>query len=252
MDQEIETLSTTANSPQEIGKALAKLRPYWHSPIDLGHGIVTKDKRTQRRFERRLRLLKIPADLRGKRVLDIGTWDGFFSWELEKRGGAVTAIDMWDAPSMEQFLWVHRLKNSQVRYKRMDVFDLSPDSEGTFDLIFCAGVLYHLRYPLATLEKIRKCCSGQLILETVCMIPAVHNNFPMIAFFPGDEEAANPPRTWGISGAATVPWLKEALRSVGFKTVEIIYTPSFRFWKQTVAFFRGTPQGGRCVVHAFV
>jgi tRNA (mo5U34)-methyltransferase len=252
MHQEGGTQSTPGNQKQAIEEALAKLPAYWHSPIDLGHGIVTRNQRTQRRFKRRLRLLRIPEDLRGKRVLDIGPWDGFFSWELEKRGAQVTAIDTWSNASMEQFLFVHRLKNSQVRYKRMDVFDLSPEGEGMFDLIFCAGVLYHLRYPLATLEKIRKCCAGQLILETVCMIPAVHNDSPMIAFFPGDEEANHPPRAWPICAAATVPWLKEALHSAGFKRIEVIYTPSFRFWKRLVALFRRAPQGGRCIVHAFV
>jgi len=239
-------------SKQEILDGLAKLRPSWHSPIDLGHGIFTKDERARKRFARRLRLLRIPDDLRGKSVLDIGTWDGFFTWEFEKRGAKVLALDMWDEPALEQFLWVRRLKGSQVPYKRMDVFDLSPEGEGVFDLVFCAGVLYHLRYPLATLEKIRKCCKGQLILETVGMVPAFHNDFPMMAFFPGDEEAERLSRHWGISGAATVSWLKEALLSAGFQRVEVVHKPSFRLWKQLVALVRGKPQGGRVIVHAFV
>ncbi|MES1146863.1 MAG: DUF1698 domain-containing protein [Solimonas sp.] len=239
-------------SKPEILEGLAKLRQSWHSPIELGHGVVTKDARAQKRFARRLRLLKIPENLQGKTVLDIGTWDGFFTWEFEKRGGKVTAIDMWDDAAFEQFMFVRKIKGSSVPYKKMDVFDLDPKNEGVFDLVFCAGVLYHLRYPLATLEKIRKVCNGQLILETVCMVPALHNNFPMMAFFPGDEEADRVGRHWGISGAATVPWITEALLSAGFKRVEVVHEPSFRWWKQIVAFFRGRPQGGRCIVHAFV
>jgi tRNA (mo5U34)-methyltransferase len=239
-------------SKEQIEGELAKRAQCWHSPIDLGHGIITKGRSTQKRFERRLRLLGIPEDLRGKQVLDIGTWDGFFTWEMEKRGGQVMAIDQWDDVSFEQFEWVRRVKGSAVRYQRMDVFDITPENTGVFDLILFAGVLYHLRYPLATLEKIRKCCRGQLILETVCMIPAFHNNFPMMAFFPGDEEALKTPRFWDISGAATIPWVKEALLAAGFKRVEVVYRPSFRRWKQFVALLRGSPQGGRCILHAFV
>ncbi len=67
----------------------------WHSPIDLGHGIKTGSARAQRRFARRLRLLKIPADLTGKRVLDIGTWDGFFALEMEKWGAEVVAYGIY-------------------------------------------------------------------------------------------------------------------------------------------------------------
>jgi hypothetical protein len=63
----------------------------------------------------------------------------------------------------------------------------------------------------------------------------------MMAFFPGDEEANNPPRHWGISGVATIPWPKEALLSAGFSRVEIIYKPSCRLWRQFVALMRRTP-----------
>ena len=197
----------------------------WHSPVDLGHGIVTKGERYQRRFRRRLRLLELPQSLAGKRVLDIGTWDGYWAFELERRGANVLAIDLWDELSQRQFLFARRVKKSKVNYKRMDVFDVTPGELGTFDLVLFVGVLYHLRYPLQTLEKLRAVCSGQLILETVCMIPAFHADFPMIAFFPGDTEAIRTNREWGISGAATISWVREALISAGFSRIEVRYRP---------------------------
>lgn len=238
-------------SKEEILKHVAKF-PNWHSPIDLGQGINTGGKLKQRRFARRLRLMRIPENLEGKRVLDIGSWDGFFTWEMEKRGAELLSIDVWDDHEMAKYRWVHEVKSSKAQYKRVDAHDLDPASEGTFDLILCAGVLYHLRYPLATLERIRKVCRGQLILETVCMIPAVHGGFPMIAFFPGDAEAIASGRPWGISGAATIPWIKEALLSAGFSRVEVIYSPSGAWWKRIISLFTNRPQSGRAIVHAFV
>ena len=235
-----------------IQTELQTMADRWHSPVDLGHGIVTKSERYQRRFRRRLRLLDVPESLAGKRVLDIGTWDGYFAFELERRGAKVFAIDLWDDLSQRQFLFARRVKRSQVDYKRMDVFDVSPEELGRFDLVLFVGVLYHLRYPLQTLEKLRAVCSGQLILETVCMIPALHANFPMIAFFPGDTEAIRTNRHWGISGAATVSWVREALLSSGFSRIEVKYRPSLFLLKRLAAAFCGRPLGGRLVVHAFV
>ncbi len=247
---------------EEIKRKLETLRPYWHSPIDLGHGMVMRNWRTRRRFNRRLRIMKLPEDLSGKRVLDIGTWDGFFSWEMEKRGagkngGENFAIDFFCQEALDQFLFVRDVRASNIQYKRLDVQHLDPANEGEFDFILCAGVLYHCRYPLAALEAIRKVCKGQLVLETVCMIPIFHTNFPMIAFFPGDGEALSKrkggkKRRWPISAAATVPWLVEALYSAGFSRVEVVYKPSCSWLKKLYALFKGRPEAGRVVIHAFV
>src|SRR5882762_8938168 len=71
----------------------------WCHPLDLG-GLPTRPEwHVRRRFARRLKFLDLPADLTGKSVLDIGTWDGFFAFECERRGAArVLAIDTfaWD------------------------------------------------------------------------------------------------------------------------------------------------------------
>src|SRR5262245_26719914 len=75
-------------------------------------------------------------------------------------------------------------------HRRLDVHDLDPGEIGTFDLVFCAGVLYHTRHPLLALEKIRSVTAGRLILVTHQLIPAMHGDVPMIRFFPGDGRAA--------------------------------------------------------------
>jgi tRNA (mo5U34)-methyltransferase len=129
----------------------------------------------ERRFRRRLRLLQIPEDLTGKTVLDIGAWDGWFSFEFRRRGAKrVLAIDSYawgPRPSgyprgLDCFLLAREFHNSMVEHQILDVHDLSPDATATFDLVFCAGVLYHVRHPLLVLEKIRSVTARQLILGT--------------------------------------------------------------------------------------
>src|SRR5438874_1190950 len=91
----------------------------WCHPLDL-NGIQTRPEwYTRRRFARRLKFLQIPADLRGKTVLDIGAWDGFFSFECERRGASrVLAIDTyaWDEHGMDGFLLAKEVLASRVEY----------------------------------------------------------------------------------------------------------------------------------------
>ncbi len=194
---------------------------------------------------------KIPENLKGKTVLDIGAWDGFFSFEFERRGAKVLSIDIWDETALANFLFAREKLNSKVEYKRLDVHDLDAGLIGKFDIVFCAGVLYHLRYPQKALERIRSVTKELLILETVTMVPFIHERFPMIGFFPGDQEAIASGRQWGICAAATISWLKEALYSAGFAKIEVKYRPSMRWWRKFMALFTNAPRGGRGILHAF-
>jgi tRNA (mo5U34)-methyltransferase len=86
-----------------LARRAAELRDHFHSPFDFD-GFNTKPPHVQRRFQRRLRLLPIPADLSGKTVLDVGAWDGFFSFEFERRcAKRVLAIDAWGGRGLDVF-----------------------------------------------------------------------------------------------------------------------------------------------------
>jgi hypothetical protein len=129
------------------------------------------------------------------------------------------------------------------------VHELSPDAIGTFDLVFCAGVLYHLRNPFLAIEKMRSVTGKHLILETHQLIPAMHEWEPLIRFYPGDENALARYRRGGF---ATRAWVADALEAAGFARHEFVYTASFRWLKKVVALTANSPQGGRLIVHAFV
>ena len=115
---------TDSPEAQALRKELAAIKGPWHSPIDLGHGVITGDSLAQRRFQRRIKLMGIPNDLTGKRVLDIGAYDGFFSFEFERRGADVLSVDIWNDVQWEKFQFAIEKKQSNIKHQRIDVHDL--------------------------------------------------------------------------------------------------------------------------------
>jgi tRNA (mo5U34)-methyltransferase len=114
-----------------------------------------------------LRRLPLPEDCRGLRVLDVGTRDGFFAFELERRGASVVAIDYMPAGTTG-FEIAKALVGSQVPYVVGNVYDLSPETRGAFDLVLFLGVLYHLRDPLLALDRLAAVCKlgGRIVVES--------------------------------------------------------------------------------------
>ncbi len=75
----------------DLQPRVAALR--WYHTIDLGNGIVTRGVDDT---PLRLARLELPASFAGQTVLDIGAWDGFFSFEAERRGASrVVAADYY-------------------------------------------------------------------------------------------------------------------------------------------------------------
>jgi len=98
--------------------------------------------------------------------LDIGAYDGPFTFELERRGAQVTALDIQD-PDITVFNAVKKIKNSAALYVRGGVYDALPETLGIFDLVLFAGVYYHLKNPVLSLQRIRKLLKdgGELFIE---------------------------------------------------------------------------------------
>jgi len=223
----------------------------WCHPLEL-RGIQTRPEwYVRRRFERRLKFLQIPKDLTGKTVLDIGAWDGFFSFECERRGAArVVAIDSyaWDHHGKDGFLLAHDVLGSKVEHRRMNAEDIDAAVLGTFDLVLFLGVLYHLRSPIAVLERLRAVTAGTLICETHALVPALHENYPLISFFPGDGLEAGLP--YEFCAIPTMECLKQMLRAAGFASLDVKHTPSLRVLKRLKAAVTNRPESGRAIVHA--
>ncbi|MBV9284880.1 MAG: DUF1698 domain-containing protein, partial [Acidimicrobiia bacterium] len=174
-------------SPEQLREAVSRLR--WHHTMDLGHGVVTPggDATLEK-----LAKLGLPGSLAGKTVLDIGAWDGFFSFEAERRGASrVVAMDYhcWlrseGHPSKAGFELARRVLGSSVEDVTLDVMELGPDHLGMFDVVLFLGVLYHVRHPLLALERVFSVTRRQLILSTQVDLTAIAR--PAIAFYQGGE-----------------------------------------------------------------
>jgi tRNA (mo5U34)-methyltransferase len=153
----------------------------WYHTIELGPGLVSRGAYDHRTIVDRY---GIPASLRGKTALDIGTWDGFWAFELERRGAdKVVAIDVANIagfdwlPAMRaqlgdsgqresNFALAHAMRGSRVERFVCSVYELSPETVGTFDVVFCGDVLLHLFNPLQALINIRSVTREMAIIQS--------------------------------------------------------------------------------------
>ena len=153
-----------AASTKKVEQEIARLQNLgWYHSMELPDGRVIPGIQTLDQLRTRLRQFPVPQDLRGKRVLDIGAWDGWFSFEMEKRGASVVAVD---SVQSERFLVARDLLNSKVEFVLSDVYDLSPADLGRFDVVLFLGVLYHLKHPLLALEKVCALASDLVCVES--------------------------------------------------------------------------------------
>ncbi|HPO31450.1 MAG TPA: DUF1698 domain-containing protein, partial [Candidatus Hydrogenedentes bacterium] len=144
----------------------------WFHSIDLGNGVITRGHKPHDLLleESDYVFRYSPA---GLSVLDVGAWDGFFSFEAERRGAArVLATDhfCWSGPgwgTFDGFDTARHYLNSKVQDLDIDVLDISPETVGTFDMVLFLGVLYHLKNPFLGLEKVTAVCEKQIVVETV-------------------------------------------------------------------------------------
>jgi len=183
---------TDALPAEEIRRRVAEFD--WYHCIDLGHGIVTPG---QFDLGPLLPHYGIPASLEGKSVLDVGPGHGYFAFEFERRRAerVVTCeLPDWtehDSSPLQQdalasvrdqgqayhrgaFGFAIEARGSRVDRQFCNIYDLSPERVGTFDVVFCASVLLHLTDPLRALYALRRVCRGEAIICT-----AVETRWPL-------------------------------------------------------------------------
>jgi tRNA (mo5U34)-methyltransferase len=139
---------------------------WWHT-IQLSPGVVTPGG-----WDLGPTSAELPwPDVRGKRCLDVGTADGFWAFELERRGAAeVVATDLPSAfqqKARARFELARELRGSRVVYEERDVYDL----DGEYDIVLMGFVLQMVRDPLGALEAIRGVCRGHLLLLDTISLP---------------------------------------------------------------------------------
>jgi tRNA (mo5U34)-methyltransferase len=146
----------------------------WWQTIELPSGVLTPGGWDLRPTAEQL---PWPATLDGLRCLDVGTWDGFWAFELERRGASeVVGIDLpgpssWGPPRGETFRLAAELRGSGARFLALDLYDLDPAVHGQFDVVFMGFTLQIVRDPLGALAALRRVCRGSLILLDTVSLP---------------------------------------------------------------------------------
>jgi len=201
-----------------LRRRVAEIR--WHHTMDLGGGIITPGKDNT---PRKLARLQLPASFEGLTVLDVGAWDGFFSFEAERRGAKrVLATDsfVWqghvEGAGKQGFDLVKETLHSNVEEMLVDALDLDLEKVGTWDVVLFLGVLYHMRHPLLALQSVASVTGKMLVLET--LVDMLWCRRPAMAFYAGSEVAKDATNWCGPNPAAVVAML----RTVGFRHVEIV------------------------------
>jgi SAM-dependent methyltransferase len=208
---------TTPNELSEIFR-----RYEFYHVIDLGNGVVTPGISEFVSLQAPVLEEIRRADLRGKRVLDIGCRDGLFSFEAERRGGRVYAIDHNLSRAAVEFLipWF----KSSIEMRELNVYDLEVPAEDRYDFVVFSGVLYHLRMPFLALKRIADAMKpgGTLVIETGLMLNDHQHPF---VYVPRPKDSPYEPSSVTFFNHRA---LVATLESMGFEDVECraIISPS--------------------------
>jgi tRNA (mo5U34)-methyltransferase len=210
--------SRRADEIQALRRDVEKVN--WFHKIDLGDGVMTPGVglAPAERFAQH----GFPERFTGESVLDVGAWDGQFSFEAERRGARrVLATDWWSWGhggwgTRAGFDLARRALSSRVEDLEIDVLDLSPARVGVFDTVIFYGVLYHMRHPLLALEHVASVTGHRLLLTT--LLDMLTTDRPAAAFYPTDEMNGDFTNWWAPNPAC----LAAMLRDVGFHRIEVV------------------------------
>jgi len=204
---------------KEIQEAIQAV-PYWRHTITFPNGMKTPGYVPERHLRRKA--TAIPSNLKGWSVLDIGAWDGYFSFLCEQRGAKkILAIDSLEHTTEHSpvkqvgcagILTAMQILSSNVEFMVMDLYDTPKWMEREkFDLVICFGVLYHLRDPLLGLQHISNLTGKKLCLSTLCS----RDGQSIMEFHRRDPDEALDYWWWKPSVRCTM----EMLEAVGFKNI---------------------------------
>ena len=256
----------------------------WYHSIDLGNGLVTPGQSVTAPLTPR----QLP-DIRDRTVLDIGAWDGYYSFLAERCGASrVVALDHYawgvDMPRRQEYWTECAARGEFPDHSRDEVdfwnpelpgrrgFDLARealdsnvepvvadfmtadlDLLGTFDVVLYLGVLYHMQEPLTALQRVRRVTREVAVVETEAIDVAGYEDDELVRFVAGNQVNAD----FGNWYLPSIMALRSMCMAAGFSRVETVVGPSPRSSHSVVARVRRrmarTPiRPYRAVVRAFV
>ncbi len=201
----------------------------WYHTLELPDGTVTAGMYDHRRLVAKL---PIPASLGGKRCLDLASSDGFFAFEMARRGGEVTSVDL-DDPAGQDWQGEHPESGSTLargRFERarealgldvrrldLNLYDVSPETVGaSYDFVFMGNVLLHVSDPARVLRNVRSVTAGHfLCFETISLtLTAMRPISPAASL-----NTLHEPRWWTPNLAGH----RRLLRATGFEVERTVF-----------------------------
>jgi tRNA (mo5U34)-methyltransferase len=199
----------------------------WYHSLELAPGVVTEGM-----FDLRPQVPRygLPERMDGMRALDVGTWDGFWAFEMERRGAEVVALDLDDERDLDWpprrrprafpegrrgdgFRLAKEVLGSKVERINLSIYSATPEELGAFDLVFCGSVLLHLRDQVLALERIAGLCRGTFVSAEE------YDRVSGLIPFPVSRYRADRPRAVVFWLPAAKTW-KRMLGTAGFDRVE--------------------------------
>jgi len=240
-------------NPNEVEESVRALD--WYHSIDLGDGIITPGQSVSIP----LKPSQLP-DMRDRAVLDIGAWDGYYSFLAERCGASrVVAldhyawgvdmrrrdeywaecaargefpdhsrdmVDFWNAelPGRRGFDLAREVLRSNVEPVVADFMTVDLESLGTFDVVLYLGVVYHIKEPLTALERVRRVTREVAVVETEAIDVAGYENDDLVRFVAGNQVNLD----FGNWYVPSVVALRSLCRAAGFSRVETVVGPPQR------------------------
>ncbi len=236
---------------RQAKKKLIDTVPFWQHSFDCGDGISVKGAISREALTKKLNNMALP-DITGKTVLDVGAFDGYFSFKAEELGARrVVALDhyvwnmhldrlqeywqgcrdsnvipgpysrvpgVWEPsklPGKIGFDVIHKIKNSNVEQLVGDFMKIDPIEVGMFDVVFFLGVLYHLESPFQALKRLSLFTRELAVIETAAVYLEGYENLGLFEFYEGGELNSDVSNWF----APNFLGLQKACRAAGFREV---------------------------------
>ena len=213
-NQVVEDLPALRGDTAQLRECLMGLHPWRKGPLALDGVVIDTEWRSDWKWAR---VKDGIAPLDGRRILDVGSGNGYYALQMRKAGAAtVIGVDPTLLFAM-QFLAINVFEQDPAVFILPCRLEETPPANNVFDTTFSMGVLYHQREPLKHLAHLRSTLrrGGQLVLETI--------------YLPGDDLRAATPenryaRMRNVWSLPTVPQLVVWLQEAGYIDIEVIDT----------------------------